>query len=280
MADFQIIIQNSGVSEHNSRALYDAAVALGIEWHGVGVVPFTHEMTGHEGIDFSQPTFWYGSTRLLEIAKARYDGPGVFFNGNFDVFPSEGYPRPVRRDMLNPVPKVCTLKNFMESTVIQPDLKHCVEAGNLIFIRPNSSLKLFAGTVLTQKTWDEKIADIHNAAAEYPDELLGYSEYIDIWAEWRFFIVDGEVVTGSLYKASGRLEMRPASADMLLIAQAAAQQWLPLETCVMDLALTKQGLKVVEFNSVNSAGLYESDPVAFLRAIREAVLNASNVRTA
>lgn len=270
----QIIIQNSGVSEHNGRAFHEAAEKLNIQWKGVGIVPFTYEFTGAEDIDFTIPTFYYGSTRLIEISKRDHDGPGVYFNEMFDVLnymDNECY-LPRRDDFLNPVYTTISFKDLSNpSNDIRKHIEKTVKAGTPVFLRPSSSLKDFAGTVITTKNIDEKMIDIVNVSDSKPDDIIIYSNYKEIWAEWRFFVIDGTVVTGSLYKEFGRLEMRPASKDILMIASAMATKWLPLETCVMDIALTKDGMKVIEFNSVNASGAYDCDVKKILIALQELI---------
>ncbi len=45
------------------------------------------------------------------------------------------------------------------------------------------------------------------------------------------------------------------------------QVGLIIETCVMDLALTNEGLKVVEFNCLNASGFYYHDVRAIVKEV-------------
>ena len=256
---------------YNAGVILDAANKLNIPIHGVGIIPFTHEFVGAEGIDFTLPTFFYGSTRMAEIAARDYPNQGVWLNENFNVFnpKEEARTQPLRDDFLNPYPMAIKFKDFKENTKVVNHYKSIAETGTPIFFRPSSSLKLFAGSVMTAKNADELIETISDVAIVHPDELVCISEYKDIWAEWRFFVVDGDVISGSQYKESGRLDIRPASRDICMVAQAFTRKWMPSNTCVIDLALTTDGIKVIEFNSVNASGFYDTDAEKVLVALRE-----------
>lgn len=82
----------------------------------------------------------------------------------------------------------------------------------------------------------------------------------NIQAEWRYFIIDRKIVSGSMYRAYGRLrKQEELNEDVLKEAQSFADNWLPHECCVMDLALVDDEVKVIEFNCINSSGFYDND---------------------
>lgn len=81
-----------------------------------------------------------------------------------------------------------------------------------------------------------------------------------IQAEWRWFIVDGKIVDGSMYRAHGQMRQSHEKDPMLVReAQQFADIWLPSPCCVMDLALVDDEMKVIEFNCINSSGFYKHD---------------------
>ena len=45
------------------------------------------------------------------------------------------------------------------------------------------------------------------------------------------------------------------------------ERWTPAESCVMDIGVTEQGWKVIEFNNMNSSGFYASDVAKYVEAI-------------
>jgi hypothetical protein len=87
--------------------------------------------------------------------------------------------------------------------------------------------------------------------------------------EWRLQIVDGRVIAMSQYKP--RWE-RGAPQDVVRYAESVQRdvQW-PARAFVMDIALTADGLKVVEIGCLLCTGFYESDPAAIVDALQPLV---------
>ena len=74
-------------------------------------------------------------------------------------------------------------------------------------------------------------------------------------------MIDGEVVTGSTYRKDGyRSVFHPVSSVAFDYARFAVKEWMPNPTIVIDIARTREGeYKVIEFNCINSSGVYNSD---------------------
>jgi hypothetical protein len=84
----------------------------------------------------------------------------------------------------------------------------------------------------------------------------------EIWSETRTWVVDGRVVTASGYKVGTiKRYTSPHQVDerITAFAQACANRWRPNPAFVLDVADTPAGLKIVEINNLNAAGLYRGD---------------------
>ena len=80
--------------------------------------------------------------------------------------------------------------------------------------------------------------------------------------------VGGKVISGSTYKMhKQRLVQRETDRAVIREAQELADGWLPHDVCVMDIALTKDGPKIIEFNCFNSSGFYYHDIGAIVAAV-------------
>ena len=69
-------------------------------------------------------------------------------------------------------------------------------------MRPDSPLKLFTGQLMSAETFEADLEFL--GFYDFPKEslvVLGAPRTIDV--EWRFVIVDREVVAGSQYRAGG-----------------------------------------------------------------------------
>jgi hypothetical protein len=92
----------------------------------------------------------------------------------------------------------------------------------------------------------------------------------EILAKWRWFIVGGKVISGSMYRFKGAIHQEE-ELDACVIAEAQwlADVWLPSQCCVMDTVLVGSDVKVVEFNCINCSGFYDSDVDKIFMALWE-----------
>lgn len=141
------------------------------------------------------------------------------------------------------------------------------------FIRPSEDLKQFSGQVMTAKEIIEFLIDARECASSGSYHLSGDTKIVltepqEIQAEWRWFIVGGKVVSGSMYRAHGQMrQIRETDVNVIAEAQRFADLWLPAPNCVMDLALVGDELKVIEFNCINASGFYDSDVEAIIDSL-------------
>jgi ATP-grasp domain, R2K clade family 3 len=236
--------------DNNLRPLVDALTELHIPFQGIGLVPFTHEITG---LDSPQhPCFFYGSTSLIEkVARTPELCSGVFYDVAW--FDSQLWSAN-RTDMLNQDIHLMTVGELKASWPTE-----------VKFIRPRE-VKTFVGQVIEPEeaaTWAEENYLLKD------DTELYMSDVHRIEREWRFFIIGGNIVAGSLYKRWGFLTIRePIDSAIRAQAEKMAATWLPSQNIVMDIAHLRDGtFRVVEFNAVNSSGLYRSDPHEIVKAI-------------
>lgn len=254
----QWLIQNSGVTfaslDNNVAPLVEAIDKKGDTRFAIGVIPFTDTIVGMEEVDTNQKIMFYGSTRLVEIAENLPVKPGVFYNKNwFDPKNWVGK----RHDLLNESQSYMTVGDLRKTWINEP-----------IFIK-SADPKVLTGMVLEgvndQEWWTNEYDHLKD------EDRLVISPVQKIIREWRFFIVNGIVVTGSQYKHDGVLRIRePISDEVWDQARRMAQEWLPSPNIVMDIALMWNGTyKVVEFNAPQCSGFYASPILPWLNAISE-----------
>jgi hypothetical protein len=87
-------------------------------------------------------------------------------------------------------------------------------------------------------------------------------------AEWRTFVVGGEVVAASSYRRDGagdiNLHVPHAVIDM---AFEAAELWMPADVFCLDIALSGDRYGIVEANCFNASRFYGADAAAVLAAV-------------
>jgi hypothetical protein len=152
------------------------------------------------------------------------------------------------------------------------------------FIKPTTQTKAFTGTVCTwpQYTkWRERIlqGDSSGYFGLTPATEVLYGPVHQIDREYRFFVVDGKVTTGSLYREDGVYRVIPFfnspwyRDDVERFVQDRCAEWQPNRTFCLDTAVVQGYNKILEINCINSSGLYECDAVAIVAA-----LEANNVK--
>jgi|LakMenEpi03Aug12_release.lakeMendotaPanAssembly.Ray.scaffolds.fasta_scaffold01889_75 hypothetical protein len=250
----KFMFQTNLISEYQLQLLVPVLDKLPFE--SIGIIPFSHEISSDNEL-VGTAYIPYGSTSLTLKAK-ELGWQGVHFNDNFDYEVALKN----RTDMLNGE-LVTTVGEYVDylSTVLDHELEE------RIFIRPVLDLKQFAGEVTTKMEClkfflDALAADTSKAAQLTKDTKIVVNTPHDIMAEWRWFIIDGKVVSGSLYRCDGRLiKQRVTDQRITEEAQELADIWLPDSCCVMDTALLGPDgvVKVVEFNCINCSGFYDHD---------------------
>lgn len=147
------------------------------------------------------------------------------------------------------------------------------------FVRPVEDSKEEPGRV---RTTGEIIASARQVLALDEDEIphgslrhdtaLMLTEPVRILREWRVWVVAGEVVTHSLYKEGSRVVYRHEIDDDALAFARAMVAINPgyARAFVIDLCRTADGLRIIETNCINAAGLYAAD-VGRLTAAIEAL---------
>lgn len=240
----QWLIQCTGIPDTNTLPILNVVKERNLVYHSIGIIPFEHTLTGLDEADPSVPTLFYGSTQLLELAPKQYR-PGCFYEKEwFDP----KYWIDKRDDFLNPYLRLITVSELRSSWVDKPTFIKSIEP------------KQITGQILEPEKEDYDRWLVEHSDLDGSTELI-FSDYRKIDKEWRFFILNNQVITGSSYKRDGCLIIRdPMNEQIYSVAEQKAKQWLPHRNVVMDICLLRSGeYKVVEFNCFNSSGFYNCD---------------------
>lgn len=160
----------------------------------------------------------------------------------------------------------------------------------LMFIRPVLDSKSFAGKVFTKEEfyeWKRKVVVLNedDGSSLDKDTIIQVCSPKKIYAEYRFWIVDQKIVTYSLYKRGDKV-MYSSDVDQHVInyvneilriknqkldisAIAANTGWAPHKAFVLDVCETPDGMRVVEINTLNSAGFYAANMTDLVLALEQ-----------
>lgn len=202
----------------------------------------------------SPPIVALGSWNLVLAAiNAKWE-PGVFLNSNFKMTEIAKH-----YDVLNPT--------FDVKNLLNP-----IDLPNEFFAKPDNDGKIFAGQVFT---W----SSFHLMR----DKLLGYGVDIDVPViispiqetikEYRFFVVDNQVVAQSQYKEGLRKAISSyVPPQVIQFVESEITKWSPAPCFVIDVAETEIGLKVIEVNCINCSGFYDCDVNSIVTALSSYIL--------
>src|SRR6185437_7591485 len=208
------VVQENLWNETEYDNFIGALERLSIPFDVVKVVPFSHEL-----IPDVNPTglvMAYGSVTLAKIAKEKGWIPGSFMNENHDFRVWRNH---YNFHLLNHQAEV---SRFADVTPFWQDF----------FIRPCEDTKQYSGMVTTWddfKEWRKRVIDLKETYTTLDaTTMVCYGPLKDIWAEFRFFVVDGEVITYSQYKQGDRVVKIPhVDEDVIAFARKMIDIWQP-----------------------------------------------------
>lgn len=250
MMDF--VIQCNMLSNDLLEQVREAVIDLPHKF--VGLIPFGREITSNEpivGLDHIP----YGNTSFVETT-SELGWKGL----SFDKQELNYRTATLRRDDMLNNGQIMTAQATLNSLMIQEDDEEKV------FMRPSEDLKIFSGAVLKTREAIEFLQRALECSSSDsykidPATMIVTSAPKNIMMEWRWFIVNGRVIDGSMYRCNGELKKKHVTdASEVIMAQSLADKWLPAPCCVMDTCMLSNGVtKVVEFNCINGSGFYDND---------------------
>lgn len=255
------VIQKNLFNERGYDQLVSTLERMGVPHVDVRVVPFSGEYgeLSPEVEDGPRALVAYGSTTLMRIAIKRRWRPGVFFDE--ENFSAPAWFEHWGEHVLNYGAEVVPFKDVS------------VPPGEYRFIRPADDLKAFSGHVIYSDSfaeWKERVLGVESPTLP-PDHPCVVAPVREIAREYRFFVVDGRVVTGSIYKLGENVVYRADVEDYVTeYAQARVDEWKPADGFVIDVAAMRDGsLRVIEVNCLNSAGFYACDASKIVQAVSD-----------
>lgn len=241
------ILEQNVFSEKCFDSFIEAFKKHDIKYHVVKIIPFIHEIEGKIPL-VNDKVICYGSIGIQKLAKAQNWKPGVFTNDSFNYW---NYKNAIGDDILN---ADCILTKI--SMVEEVCRTNALET---FFIKPNGDTKEFAGEVMNINnfaTWYNKMISI--GYLENNDFDVVISKPKEIKKEWRAVVINGKISSMSLYRNYGQAYVKEefdiGAANLISRVN---KTFMPDDVFVIDIGETLNGLKVIEYNTFNSAGLYD-----------------------
>lgn len=269
------ILQNNIFKEEKFDELVSTLERFDIPHSIHKIIPFVGEIEPDISPDGN--VICMGSYSLRHLAKKKGWYPGVFDlePQNFEVQMQHYGELMLNHDAV--------VSRFEDAKII----------GGHAFMRPIEDSKVFAGKVFTSlelEQWQESLLKLKEdfGTTMNGDTLVQVCPVKEIYAEYRFWIVDQEVVTASQYKLGDEIVYKPETtidkhvyqfvSEILHMKNGKAADiyaitghrgWRPHDAWVLDVCETPEGMKVVEINTLNSCGYYAANMTSLVLALEQ-----------
>jgi len=252
------IVQRN-LNEEGFGALARAIEVLDLPHTYCTVVPYAGRLEPDPQPAAGERVVVMGAYTMLRVARERGWSPGAFIDDNFDY---EVQRRHWGDRLLNADATFTAFGALPEQQ-------------GLFFVRPTHDSKVFAGKVVDWTDfweWRERVRGLDNPAPLLNmDTPIMAAPLRTIWREYRTWVVDGRVVTASLYKEGEQVRYDAlVPDDVVAYAEDCARVWSPHRAYVLDVAETPDCFRIVEVNCLNSAGFYAGNIGRLVQAIEDA----------
>lgn len=262
------IIQEDFQNENQTRELIHNLYVLGIKHTVCKIVPFAEELDPVPTMIEGERVMLYGSYYMKRIAKKYGYQPGWF-----DLGESQ-FSRQMHHwgaYMFNADAEITRIKKMVRVDDKYKTFPLDVNTATYLqelFIKPMDDSKAFDADVFTPEEFIKMQEDYAGKGMTIdPEMLVIYAKPKPVAAEYRCWIINGEVVTQCQYKRNRRFYVNSHVDEYIVgFAQGLAEMWSPAQAYVMDIFQSDK-LYIGEINSFNAAGLYQANTFSIVRAI-------------
>jgi hypothetical protein len=237
--------------QDDSRSPNGALLKRACDSLGLDVFYFESQTSKPPDAPRGLPAMFYGSSMLIRnVVRSKAWSPGAYFDE--DTFRFSEYLAHYGTRLLNSDARFFTLGELARRDLSKLDS---------IFIRADRDLKELPGCLWPVRDFSrfvERLQASGDAAAF--DLPIAVATPKKIEYEWRLFLVDGRVSSGSQYRHWGDIEFdSEVPSEVVAFAEETAAIWSPARAYVMDIASFDSVLSVIELNGFNSSGFYQAD---------------------
>lgn len=243
------VIQRSIFKPENYELLTHTLDRLNIEYTSVSIPQGTYDLEPNVVVDGK--VYVCVAIKLARVASEQAWFPGSSLNEGFNF---HQWKQELGTELLNYESKSGKFRD------IEPGM-------DKFFIRPLEDNKAFDGMVVDNEMLSSMRQEQRKQYLHDIDIIV--SSVKEIYREYRLFVVKNKVVTGSAYKMGGKPQVSSlVEEDVIGYIANIIKAWVPSESVVIDVALTNDGYKVIEFNNINSSGFYASNVQKYVEAIQ------------
>lgn len=223
-------------------------------------------------------TLFYGSLHVAEqilsskLRSKHFWIPGII--GTIQNYYCTHYYSYFNKWLLNAQHRILSLEELSCRAASETDLELEPLFGDRkrLFIRPDSPLKPFAGGVYSQL----ELANLKSFMSRYylddSETKVVVAPESEIEAEWRAIIAEGQVLSASQYRQSGKPCYKPGMpANVQALAEVVAQcEWQPDPIWVLDLCWVRGAAYILEINFWSCSAFYQCNLHPIVKAAASA----------
>jgi len=143
--------------------------------------------------------------------------------------------------------------------------------GQAFFMRPDSGAKVFTGQRIEYVDAKRQIESLARVSSLTPDTMVYLAPDQPVEAEYRIFIVNRKVISGSFYSFEETSSGAEIPNNVLSLADDVARHAWQIDIAYScDIALINGHPKVVELNAGSTSGFYDSDSMSIVLAMMDA----------
>ena len=230
---------------------------MGTPWHLVTLQPFAPEIPPVPALPAGVPVVCYGPGFVPRTLNHPHLRPGIFFDDA--AFRWSAFQTHWAELMLSQDGRVLPLGEALEVLAR-------LAPGERRFVRPDEDSKAFDGGLHDHAS----LAAATAKARVTPATPVVLASPTPVDAEWRTFVVGGEVVAASVYRREGRPAAQGYVPDAVIdLALESVRRWAPASAVCVDMARSGERYGVVEANCINAARFYAANGRRILQALTE-----------
>jgi hypothetical protein len=261
------VLQSNAIGKDDQSSLTESIMKLGHKVEFLRVIPFIHEPADALP-EISGSCIVYGSSGLVKLGHAANWLPCGWDGEAFEL------------DVVNKSLGATALNFDAIKTVWSNTFETASMHGwETVFVRPVSETKEFPGRVFETdqlREWVEKLRT--SGYFETNDNPAMIGPALKLGREWRVFVVNGQQVSGCEYANRGIPKTYALLPNEVAdFVEKTLQVYTPAPCFVIDVAEVfangTNALKVVEYNSINSAGFYACNTAAVVDALSQFALS-------
>lgn len=251
------VIQENIFNERGHARLLKTLDKFKFPYEVIKVKPFIEEL---EFKTNRKDVFCFGSIKMARLAYKYKWNPGALITKNHNFLIYRNY---YNEYLLNYDSKILHFNEDFPWTQSH------------YFIRPCEDTKAFKAKVFSMIDWKKFLHKVHEANFEGYGvlnslTLTQVASVKQVQKEYRLWIVDGKIITASLYKMNGRPLFRSEiEPDALKFGVSMIKKFQLADAFVMDICLYNDKWKIVECGCINTAGFYEADMQRLVMALEK-----------